>query len=119
MSRGIWALRWTTSVLWAVHGVWVLAHQIERFLVGEGLVGLAELGAAILITRGTRACDVMAMCVSLVSGLLSVIFLTKAPIDLDTYSMMALVSLGAAFFTITVTVFAVLRPGSLGSPRSH
>jgi len=119
MNRGIWALRWITSVLWAIHGVWVLAHQIEQFLVGAGLVGLAELGAAILITRGTRACDVLAMCVSLVSGLLSVIFLTKTPIVIDAYSMMALISVGATLLTIIITIFAVLRPGTLGSPRSR
>ena len=112
-------LRWTTGALWGIHGVWVLLHQIERFLVGEGLVGVAELGAAILIVQGMRACDVLAIFVSLLSGLLAVIYLTKGPVVMDAYSLMAFVSLVAMLFTIAISLCAILRPGASRSPGSH
>jgi len=119
MTKEHRAFRWTTSALWVVHGAWILAHQIERVLIGEAVIGLAELAAAVLITRGGRISDLVATAIAIGSGLLALVYLTKTPIEVDAYSLMAIISIVALLFTVAVTLWAFLRPSIVESPSSH
>jgi hypothetical protein len=111
MAPGI--LRWGIGALWIVHGVWVLVNQLEGFLLGEALIGLAELAAAALIIQEKRGYDFLATTVSIVSGLLSALFLTKTPIIIGVPSAMALVAVLAMTCTISISAWdAIFHQGS-------
>ena len=85
-------LRWGVAALWLVHGLWILANQLQGVLPGEAAIALAEIAAAAMITKGTGGYDLLATIVSIVSGLLSALFLTKTPMVVGLAPAMALIA---------------------------
>jgi hypothetical protein len=89
-------------------------NQLNGLLLGEAMIGLAELAAAVSITRQSRGWDVFATLVSLVSGLLCFVYLTKAPLPMGLSSLLAMVAVLATLCTIGVSVWdAVSRRQSV------
>jgi hypothetical protein len=104
---GLRALRWVVGALWVIHGLWILRNQVHGILIGEALIGVAELASAFMLIRAKMAYVVVATIIALMSGLLSAIFLTKTPIVPGIASAMALVAVIGMVLTAIICIWSM------------